>query len=83
MSVQEVNACWETASKRSGSNSRQQQITHKDGGVSVTTGAAFIYSSALPGKCGVRREKNSGFNVLFKCIKPKVEPFGGLLNVTK
>lgn len=70
------------STKRSGSNSRQQQITHTKTRVGGGGGMCFshqkqrfIYSSALPGKCDRFHEEHSGFNVLFKCIQQKVEAF--------
>lgn len=65
------------STKRSGSNSRQRQITQKEekGGVCSHQRRCFIYSSALPGKCDRYHEEHWGFNVLFKCIQQKVEAF--------
>lgn len=72
------------STKRSGSNSRQQQITHTKTSVGVRGWGCvcfshqkqcFIYSSALPGKCDRFHKEHSGFNVLFKCIQQKVEAF--------
>ena len=69
--------------KRSGSNSRQQQITQRRrGSVPATDGGALFIHLPLPGKCDGFHEENTDFNVLVKCIQPKLEAFRILLNVT-
>ena len=62
------------STKRSGSNSRQQQITQrKGGGVSATNSAALFIHLLYLGNVTDSTRSISGFNVLFKCIQQKVE----------